>query len=61
MILYLVFKNAKKDVLPEFKLQEIPPNDAVQERAAEESSTTTNSNVVNENETTERNNDISVV
>lgn len=36
MILYLVFKNSKKEALPEIKLHEMPPNDAVPTRAVQE-------------------------
>lgn len=60
MILYLIFKNAKKEALPEFKLQEIPPNDVVQNKSAEDNANaTTKGNVANE--TSERHNDESIV
>ncbi|KAF4347778.1 hypothetical protein G4B88_015455 [Cannabis sativa] len=36
MIIYLVYKNAKKDELPQFKLQELSANDVVRERTTEE-------------------------
>ncbi|GMN38117.1 hypothetical protein TIFTF001_007350 [Ficus carica] len=36
MILYLVFKNSKKEALPEFKLHEMPPNDTVPTTAVQE-------------------------
>ncbi|KAM6581799.1 hypothetical protein CsatA_005573 [Cannabis sativa] len=39
MIIYLVYKNAKKDELPQFKLQELSANDVVRERTTKEEST----------------------
>ncbi|KAF4351790.1 hypothetical protein G4B88_030151 [Cannabis sativa] len=36
MIIYLVYKNAKKDELPQFKLQELSANDVIRERTTEE-------------------------
>ncbi|KAM6541025.1 hypothetical protein CsatB_005472 [Cannabis sativa] len=53
MIIYLVYKNAKKDELPQFKLQELSANDVVRERTTEEEATTTTIaivSVINSNE-----------
>ncbi|PON57179.1 Bidirectional sugar transporter SWEET10-like [Parasponia andersonii] len=46
MILYLVYKNTKKEVLPEFQLQEILPNDVVEIRVAEGGTANGNNNDV---------------
>ncbi|KAM6558447.1 hypothetical protein CsatA_027686 [Cannabis sativa] len=53
MIIYLVYKNAKKDELPQFKLQELSANNVVRERTTEEEATTTTIaivSVINSNE-----------
>ncbi|XP_062093256.1 bidirectional sugar transporter SWEET9-like [Humulus lupulus] len=53
MILYLVYKNAKNDDLPEFKLQELSANGVVQEKTTEEATTIAIvSVIIDETETT---------
>ncbi|EXC34700.1 Bidirectional sugar transporter NEC1 [Morus notabilis] len=58
MILYLVFKNSKKEVLPEFKLQEMPPNVAAQANAVQEATVINGNNIPSSER---NNNDVTMI
>ena len=61
MVLYVVYKDSKKDNLPEFKLQEMPPNGTVQVSVVTAAAPGTNGDVGISATERNINNDVTIV